>query len=121
MLTPWGVYSSTLGLDRVEWLTSRPGPLTFSEGVTNTHRTGGWVEPRVGLDVLDKKKLLSLNVIEPRTEKSVAWAYCKYPCNIFRFVAVKDPHYLSSHDLLLTNILKILFFYPDSELARRRG
>lgn len=56
LLTPWRVYKSTVGLDRVEWLTSRPGPFTFGEGVTSTHCMGGWVESRVGLDILDKKK-----------------------------------------------------------------
>lgn len=51
VLTPRGVCYS------IEWLTSRPDPLTFG-GVTVTHRIRGWVEPRVGLDVLDKKKTL---------------------------------------------------------------
>jgi hypothetical protein len=55
LLTPWGVYNSTLGLDRVEWLTSRPGSFTFGQGVSSTHCIGGWVEPIVGLDILDKK------------------------------------------------------------------
>jgi hypothetical protein len=45
VLTPWGVYNSTLGLDRVELLTSRPSPFTFGEGVTRTHCIGGWAEP----------------------------------------------------------------------------
>ena len=125
VLTPWGVYNSTLGLDRGggNWIvnfTPQPLYLWRRSHQNSLHRRLGTTH-RVALDILDKKKLLSLQVIEPRTDKPAAWACCKHPCNIFRFVAVKDSHYLSSHDLLLMNILKTLFFCPDSELARRRG
>ena len=33
---------------------------------TFTHQIGGWVDPRAGQDVLEKKNRLSLPAIEPR-------------------------------------------------------
>jgi hypothetical protein len=43
----------TLELDGSEWLNS--GPARFTSGKDlGTHCTGGWLGPRVGLDVLKK-------------------------------------------------------------------
>jgi hypothetical protein len=44
-----------------EWSTSRPGRFT-----PGTHRIGGWVDPRAGLDDLEKKKFLPLPGLELR-------------------------------------------------------
>ena len=41
----------TLELDESEWLASRPGRFTYG-----IHRTDGWVGPRAGLDVWEKRK-----------------------------------------------------------------
>jgi hypothetical protein len=46
-----------------EWSVSRLGPFTPRERATGTHRIGGWVDPRAGLD--DVEKILDL--IEART------------------------------------------------------
>jgi hypothetical protein len=61
----WGErrYSSysftTSALDGGEWSASRPGrAFTPGERTTGTHRTGGWVGLRSGLDTEDRGKIL---------------------------------------------------------------
>jgi hypothetical protein len=56
----------TSALDRGEWLTTRPGRFTFLERAHCTHWIGGWVGPRAGLDVVEKRKIMPLPGIEPR-------------------------------------------------------
>jgi hypothetical protein len=51
----WGVevylYSFlTSALDGGKWSASRPGRFTAREKASGTHRIGGWVGPRAGLD-----------------------------------------------------------------------
>jgi hypothetical protein len=47
-----------------EWLVSLPDRFTPGERAPGTHWTGGWVDPRDGLDDLEKKKFLSLSGLE---------------------------------------------------------
>jgi hypothetical protein len=47
-----------------EWSTSRPGRFTLGERVHGTHWIGGWVDLRVGLDDLEKRKFLTLSGLE---------------------------------------------------------
>jgi hypothetical protein len=42
-----------------EWSASRPGRFTTGEGTPGTHWIGGWVDPRAGLDDMEKRKSLS--------------------------------------------------------------
>jgi hypothetical protein len=50
-----------------EWLATRPYRYTPGENAPGTHWVGGWVGPRVGLDVVEEgENLLSLPEIEPR-------------------------------------------------------
>jgi len=51
---------------------SRPGVFTPRKRVDGTHRIGGWVGPRAGLDVLDDTNPLPLLEIEPRNVQPVA-------------------------------------------------
>jgi hypothetical protein len=37
-----------------EWSASRPGRFTPGEIAPGTHGVGGWVDPRAGLDEIDK-------------------------------------------------------------------
>jgi hypothetical protein len=41
-----------------EWPASRPGRFTPAERVPFTHWVGGWAVPRVGLVVVEKRKIL---------------------------------------------------------------
>jgi hypothetical protein len=52
-------HSLTSALDGGEWLASRSGSFTPMETAPGTHRIGGWVGPRVGLDVVVKIKIPS--------------------------------------------------------------
>jgi hypothetical protein len=63
--TPWRrvgewMYRSTIFLTPAlaggEWSASNPGRFTPGEKTPDTHWIGGWVDPRVGLDDLEKRK-----------------------------------------------------------------
>jgi hypothetical protein len=43
-----------------EWSASRPGRFTTRERAPSTHWIGGWVDPRAGLDDVEKRKFLTL-------------------------------------------------------------
>jgi hypothetical protein len=43
-----------------EWSVSRPGRFAVGGRAPGTHWIGSWVDPRAGLDDLEKRKLLTL-------------------------------------------------------------
>jgi hypothetical protein len=47
-----------------EWSASRPGCFTPGERATGNHYIRGWVDPRGGLDDLEKRKFLTLQGLE---------------------------------------------------------
>jgi hypothetical protein len=47
-----------------EWSVSRHGRFTPWERVPGTHWIGGWVDPRAGLDHLEKREFLPLPGLE---------------------------------------------------------
>jgi hypothetical protein len=53
-----------------EWSASRPGLFTPGERVPGTHWIGGWVDPRAGLD--DVEKILDLTGNRTRAVQRVA-------------------------------------------------
>jgi hypothetical protein len=55
-----------LDLVRDEWSASRSGRFTPGERTSGTHWIGGWVDPRAGLDDVEKRKLLTLPGLELR-------------------------------------------------------
>jgi hypothetical protein len=59
----------TSALDRGERSASRPGRFTTVEIAPGTHWAGGWVGPRIGLDVTKKIKMLHLLGIEPQLSR----------------------------------------------------
>jgi hypothetical protein len=48
---------------------------TPGEIATGTHLIGGWVDTRAGLEVVQKRKVLLLNGLEPPAVQSVALHY----------------------------------------------
>jgi hypothetical protein len=40
------------------WSASRPGPFTLGERTSGTHFIGGWVDPRTGLDDVERREIL---------------------------------------------------------------
>jgi hypothetical protein len=56
--------TSALVLD--EWSASRPGRFTPAERAPGTFRIGGWVDPRAGLDNVEKRKFLTVPGLELR-------------------------------------------------------
>jgi hypothetical protein len=50
-----------------EWSASRPGRFTHWERASVTHWIGGWMDPRVGLDDMEKRKFLTLLGLKLRT------------------------------------------------------
>jgi hypothetical protein len=56
----------TSTLDGGEWLASRSSHFTPGEKAPGTHRIGGWVGPRTGLDDVERRKTLPLPGLELR-------------------------------------------------------
>jgi hypothetical protein len=56
----------TSALGGVEWSASRPGRFTPGERAPGTRWIGGWMDPRAGLDDLEKRKFLNLLGLELR-------------------------------------------------------
>jgi hypothetical protein len=72
-------YSSTIfDLDGGEWSASYPSHFTHGERVPDTHWIGGWVGPRAGLDIVEKRKIVPLPVFEPRPFQPVARRYINW-------------------------------------------
>jgi hypothetical protein len=53
-----------------EWLASHPGRFTPGERAPGTHWIGGWMNPRAGLDDVEKRKFMNLPELELRPPKS---------------------------------------------------
>jgi hypothetical protein len=49
-----------------EWSASRPRRFIPRERTPDTHWIGGWVDPKAGLDIVEKRKFLTLPKIELR-------------------------------------------------------
>jgi hypothetical protein len=63
------MYSSTILDLGTRWrsvVSFTPQPLYPWEIVASTHCIGGWVGPRTGLDVVEKRNILPLPGIQPR-------------------------------------------------------
>jgi hypothetical protein len=54
----------TSALDGGEWSVSHNGHFTPGEIALGTHWIGGWVGPKVGLNIVEKRKILPLPGIE---------------------------------------------------------
>jgi hypothetical protein len=67
-------YLLTLALAGGEWSASRPGRLTARERGPGTLCIEGWVDPRTGLDDMEKRKFLILLGLELLT----ATGKCKF-------------------------------------------
>jgi hypothetical protein len=50
-----------------EWSVSRPGRFTPRERAPGTHWIGGWVDPRAGLDKVEKRKFFNIYYISVNT------------------------------------------------------
>jgi hypothetical protein len=64
-----------LALDGSEWTASRPGRFTPREIALSTHWIGSWVSPRADLNILEKRKILSLPGFKPYTLSPIAHHY----------------------------------------------
>jgi hypothetical protein len=49
-----------------EWSASHPSRFTPGERTRSTHWLGGWVDPRAGVDDVEKRKFLTLPGLELR-------------------------------------------------------
>jgi hypothetical protein len=66
-----------------EWSASRPGRFTPEEKAPGTYWIRGWVDPRAGLDNMEKGKFLTLPGLEPqplsRPARSQSLYRLRYP------------------------------------------
>jgi hypothetical protein len=68
----------TSALDEGEWSASRPGRFTPGETAPGSHRIGGWVSLRAGLDVVEWRKCLTLagdriQAVQPAAHRYTDW------------------------------------------------
>jgi hypothetical protein len=66
-----------------EWSASSPGRFTPGESAPDTHWLGGWVDPRAGLDDVEKKKFLTLAGLELRALGRLARRQSLYQLRCF--------------------------------------
>jgi hypothetical protein len=81
-----------------EWSASRPGRFNPGERVPGTDWIGGWVDPRVGLDDVEKRKFLTLphSNSNPSVVQPIASRYTDYAIAViekFQFIYFFQPHY----------------------------
>jgi hypothetical protein len=57
----------TSALAAGEWSASRPGRFAPGERAPGTHWIGGWVDPRAGLDNMEKRKFFTPQGLELRS------------------------------------------------------
>jgi hypothetical protein len=55
-----------LALDGDVWSASRPDRFTPGEGAPDTHWNGGWMDPRAGLEDVERRQFLTLPGLELR-------------------------------------------------------
>jgi hypothetical protein len=73
-----------------EWSVSRPGRFTHGERAPGTYWIGGWVNPRAGLDDVEKRKFIALPGLElrplgrPARSQSLYWL--RYPGSLHLFI-----------------------------------
>jgi hypothetical protein len=102
------MYTSTFldsALAGGEWSASCPGRFTLGKRAPGTHWIGGWVDPRTGLDELEKRKFLTLPGLElrplsrPARSQSlyrlsytgsimISWDFDLAPCSVLTLRAV---------------------------------
>jgi hypothetical protein len=63
-LDVWSHIFFTSALVGDEWSALRPSHFTLGERARSTHWIGGWVDPRAGLDDVEKRKFLTLPGLE---------------------------------------------------------
>jgi hypothetical protein len=83
----------TSALDGSEWWASRPGRFTPGERAPNIHVIGGWVDPRAGLDAMEKRNLAPAGIptpaVQPLAGRSTDWPcrnellYVRSVCYLF--------------------------------------
>jgi hypothetical protein len=72
-----------------EWSASRPGRFTPGERAPGTHLIGGWVDPRAGLDDVEKRKFLTLPGLRTPTTQLSSLQPVTIPTMLFRLSKVK--------------------------------
>jgi hypothetical protein len=69
---------STSAVIGSEWSASRPGRFSPGERVPGTHWIGCWVDPRTGLDDVEKREFLALSGLELRPLGRAARSHLLY-------------------------------------------
>jgi hypothetical protein len=95
-----------------EWSASRPGRFISGERAVGTHFVGGWVDPRAGLNDVEKIKFFTLPGLEldPSVVHPVASRYTDYaiPAPVIKIYKIFK---LLLFIFVNFNIILILIFY----------
>jgi hypothetical protein len=116
-------YSSTFlegsALDRGEWSASRPCHFTPGERAPGTHWIGGWVGPRVGLDAVEKRKILHSWESNPgRAACSPSLYRLSYPNSLFHWCMITKVQWTVSEYWINNSIVQYIplscqvYFFP---------
>jgi hypothetical protein len=77
-----------------EWTVSRPGRFTHVERDTGTHWIGGWVDPRAGMDDVEKRKIFDHTRTRTPTHRSSSPLPVAIPSTLSRIMLI----YVNSYD-----------------------
>jgi len=94
----WHIVPLTLdlALDWDEWSVSCTGHFISWERVTSTCWVRGYVGPRVGVGMLEKKEILPLLAVSPWSMKPITWLqWLSYPHSCTKSELIKLAHKLS--------------------------
>jgi hypothetical protein len=98
-----------------EWSASRLGHFTPGERAPDTHWIGGWVDPRAGLDDMEKRKFLTLPGLELRPHRRPARSQSiyrlRYPSSLIIItIAQVDGSANNSHSVFNCHFYEKLLF-----------
>jgi hypothetical protein len=88
---PWYLFGG-------EWSASRPGRFTPGEKAPGTHWIGGWVDPRSGLDNVEKRKFLTIQGLELRPLGQPARSQSLYRLSYPEVYSIKTNYNASPKD-----------------------
>jgi hypothetical protein len=107
----------TLALVGGKWSASCPGRFTSVERAYGTHWIGGWMDPRAGLDDMEKRKFLTLPGLElrllSRPARSQSLYRLSYPGSV-KYILYFIRHYT---DLWKMQALYLVSWKNEEEIG----
>jgi hypothetical protein len=101
----------TSALDGGEWSASRPWHFTTGERTLDTDWIGGWVDPRAGMDAVEKRKILQCRAWNPgRPARSPSLYWLNHSQLIKKIIIPRPLSQATSYNFIIFD-----FTLPSSE------